>query len=77
MKHYLRNDFPIKINCPMLGDIEISEQEYKRICKERNDKIAEDQAKQEEEMRPILEQKKRIQAKIEELALQELGEEKL
>ena len=77
MKHYLRNDFPIKTNCPMLDDIEISEQEYKRICKERNDKIAADQAKQEEEMRPILEQKKRIQAKIEELALQELGEEKL
>lgn len=59
-KYYLRNNFPIKTNCPMPDDLEISEQEYKQICKERNDKIAEVQAEQEEEMRPVQERNKKI-----------------
>lgn len=60
MKHYRRNNFPIQTNCLMPEDIEISEQEYKRICKERNDEIAANRAKQVEEMRPIQERRQKI-----------------
>lgn len=66
---------PLKSNCPMPSWKEISEEEYKQICKERNDKIAVDQAKLEEEMRPIQKRNKLINQRMRKIAEDQLIEE--
>ena len=77
MKFYLRNDIPIRLKGqkPTPNDIEISETEYKKICKERNDQIAADQARQEEEMKPIRERNRLIQERMFKIAEQQLIDE--
>lgn len=74
-KYYLRNDFPIKTNCPESKDVEISEQEYKRICKERKDQEEVDRIAQEEALKPIREREKKIQERMRKIAEDQLIEE--
>lgn len=72
-KYYLRNDFPIGLKGkPEIGDVEISEQEYKRICKQRNDQIEADRIKQEEEMKSALERNRKIQERMRKIAEDQL-----
>lgn len=66
---------PVKTNCPQENWKKITEEEYKRICKERNDKIEAEQAKLEEEMKPIRERRAKIQQRMYEIAEQQLIEE--
>lgn len=68
---------PVKASHPQPDWTEISEEDYIKICDQKNKEIEEEQKKLDEQMKPKLEQRKRIQAKMKELALQELGEEEI
>jgi rubredoxin len=78
MKYYQTLEgMPMKTNCPQKDWTEISKEEYTNICNQRNKQIEDEQKALDEQMKPIVEQRKRIQAKMEEMALSELDEEKL
>jgi hypothetical protein len=78
MKYYeTLEGMPVKTNCPQKDWTEITEQDYADICNQRNKQIKDEQKVLDEQMKPIIDQRKRIQAKMEEMALSELGEEKL
>jgi len=66
---------PVMTNCPQKDWAEITDEDYKKICKERNDQIAEDQARQEEEMKPIRERQKLINERMRQIAEQQLIDE--
>lgn len=80
-------DHPIKTNCFQLNCTPIleydgkedkkeylkrCEQEYKRICKERNDQIGIEQKKREVLIQPILERNKKINERMRKIAEDEL-----
>jgi hypothetical protein len=77
-QYYLTSEgMPVKTNCPQKDWIKISKEEYTNICNQKNEQIEDEQKVLDEQMKPIIEQRKRIQAKMEEMALSELDEEKL
>jgi hypothetical protein len=79
MYYLTKDNFPVKLKGqkPPSDWIRISESGYCKIRDERNAEIEAERVRQEEEMRPIREQNKRIQEKLEEMVLLELNEEKL
>jgi rubredoxin len=77
-QYYLTSEgMPVKTNCPQKDWIEITEEEYTNICNKKNKQIKDKQKAFDESMKPVIEQQKRIQSKMEEMALSELCEEKL
>lgn len=72
MTYYILNGHPIKTNGPVYGGEEISEQEYKQICEEKNNQHAANQALLEEEMRSIRERNRKIQERMRKIAEDEL-----
>ena len=77
MNYTTAEGFPIKSNCPQPDWTKISEQDYKRLCKEKNDKAKADEEVLEASMAEIYAQDKRIHAKLREIALKELKEDDL
>jgi hypothetical protein len=73
---YLTSEgMPVMTNCPQKDWKEITEEDYKKICKERNDQIAADQARQEEELKPLREEQKLINERMKQIAKQQLIDE--
>ena len=68
--YYLRNNFPIKTNSPINSDVPISELDYKKICKERNDQIEADRIKLENQMKAKQAREKLIQERINQIVRQ-------
>ena len=68
---------PVKASHPQPDWTKISEEDYIKIRDLKNREVEEEQKKLDEQMKPKLEQRKRIQAKMKEWALQELGEEEI
>ena len=77
MSHYLRKGHPIKTNNPMPEDIPIigGEIEYKKICKERNDKIEADRIKEEEKLKPEREREKLIKERMDQIIREQAEQE--
>jgi hypothetical protein len=73
---YLTSEgMPVMTNCPQKDWTEITEEDYKKICKERNDQIAADQARQEKELKPLREEQKLINERMKQIAKQQLIDE--
>jgi hypothetical protein len=78
MKTYLTQEgHPVKTNCPQATWTEVSEIAYEAKVKEINDKTDADKKKQDDDMKIIQEQDKRIAAKLREIALKDLKEDDL